>query len=85
MSFFTDKEVSVDEAEFWEKSYLLRRLQHSKLDSEFFSSTNYVNDPVPASNDKEMDRRIPSLCLVQLKEKSRAFEIVQPVLFLLRI
>ncbi|KHN04525.1 Gamma-tubulin complex component 5 [Glycine soja] len=57
MSFFTDKEVSVDEAEFWEKSYLLRRLQHSKLDSEFFSSTNYVNDPVPASNDKEMDRR----------------------------
>ncbi|KAH1252432.1 Spindle pole body component 97 [Glycine max] len=78
MSFFTDKEVSVDEAEFWEKSYLLRRLQHSKLDSEFFSSTNYVNDPVPASNDKEMDRRIPSLCLVQLKEKSRAFEIVQP-------
>uniref|UniRef100_A0A0R0K7D8 Gamma-tubulin complex component n=2 Tax=Glycine subgen. Soja TaxID=1462606 RepID=A0A0R0K7D8_SOYBN len=66
MSFFTDKEVSVDEAEFWEKSYLLRRLQHSKLDSEFFSSTNYVNDPVPASNDKEMDRRIPSLCLVQM-------------------
>ncbi|KAL5144553.1 Gamma-tubulin complex component 5 [Glycine soja] len=57
MFFFTNKEVSVDEAEFWEKSYLLRRLQHSKLDSEFFSSTNYVNDSVPASNDKEMDRR----------------------------
>ncbi|RDX68250.1 Gamma-tubulin complex component 5, partial [Mucuna pruriens] len=56
MFFFTNKEVSVDEAEFWERSYLLRTLQHSKLDSEF-SSTNHVNDSVPASNDKEMDRR----------------------------
>jgi len=56
MFFFTNREVSVDEAEFWEKSYLLRILQHSKLGSEF-SSTNYVNDSVPASNGKEMDRR----------------------------
>ncbi|TKY75103.1 Gamma-tubulin complex component 5 [Spatholobus suberectus] len=56
MFFFINKEVSVDEAEFWERSYLLRKLQHSKLDSEF-SSTNYVNDSVPASNDKEIDRR----------------------------
>nr|KYP64548.1 Gamma-tubulin complex component 5 [Cajanus cajan] len=29
MFFFTNKEVSVDGAEFWEKSYLLRMLQHS--------------------------------------------------------
>ncbi|XP_068481400.1 uncharacterized protein [Phaseolus vulgaris] len=56
MFFFTNKEVSVDEAEFWEKSYLLRILQHSKLGSDF-SSTDYGNDSVPASNDKEMDRR----------------------------
>ncbi|KAL2346376.1 hypothetical protein Fmac_000376 [Flemingia macrophylla] len=50
MFFFTDKEVSVDGAEFWEKSYLLRMLQHNKLDS-----TNYANDSMPASNKKEMD------------------------------
>ncbi|BAT77818.1 uncharacterized protein HKW66_Vig0095610 [Vigna angularis] len=56
MFFFTNKEVSVDEAEFWEKSYLLRILQHSKLSSEF-SSTNYGNDSTTASDDKEMDRR----------------------------
>lgn len=57
MFFFANKEVTVDEAEFWEKSYLLRMLQHSKLDTEF-SSTNYVGDSVPASNDKkEMGRR----------------------------
>ncbi|KAJ1397426.1 Gamma-tubulin complex component protein [Sesbania bispinosa] len=57
MFFFANKEVSVDEAEFWEKSYLLRILQHSKFDSEY-SSTNYVGDSVPASNDKkEMGRR----------------------------
>ncbi|KAE9609391.1 hypothetical protein Lal_00020252 [Lupinus albus] len=57
MFFFANKEVTVDEAEFWEKSYLLRMLQHSKLDPEF-SSTNYVGDSVPASNGKkEMHRR----------------------------
>ncbi|CAJ1973361.1 unnamed protein product [Sphenostylis stenocarpa] len=56
MFFFTNKEVSVDKTEFWEKSYLLRMLQHSKLGSEF-SSTNYVNDSVPASNDKEINGR----------------------------
>lgn len=56
MFFFTNKEVSVDEAEFWERSYLLRMLQHGKIDSEF-SSTNSVNDSVPAPNDKEMGRR----------------------------
>lgn len=56
MFFFANNEVSVDEAEFWEKSYLLRMLQHSKLVAEF--STNYVGDSVPASNDrKEMGRR----------------------------
>ncbi|XP_061343178.1 uncharacterized protein LOC133289290 isoform X2 [Gastrolobium bilobum] len=56
MFFFANKEVSVDEAEFWEKSYLLRMLQRNKLDAEF-SSANYVGDPVPASNDKEIGRR----------------------------
>ncbi|XLR28155.1 hypothetical protein S83_056055 [Arachis hypogaea] len=56
MFFFANKEVSVDEAEFWEKSYLLRKLHHSKLHGEF-SSKNYVNDPLPASNDKQMRGR----------------------------
>ncbi|KAK7310875.1 hypothetical protein RJT34_08648 [Clitoria ternatea] len=57
MFFFSNKEVSVDEAEFWEKSYLLRVLQHGKLDLEF-SSMNCVSNSMPASNDgKEMDRR----------------------------
>ncbi|MED6222329.1 hypothetical protein PIB30_063301 [Stylosanthes scabra] len=52
MFFFANKEVSVDEAEFWEKSYLLRMSHHSKLHGEF-SSTNYVSDSLPASNEKK--------------------------------
>lgn len=57
MFFFANKEISVDEAEFWEKSYLLRILQHSKLDADF-ASTNYISNSVPASHDKkEMGRR----------------------------
>ncbi|XP_020218574.1 gamma-tubulin complex component 5 isoform X2 [Cajanus cajan] len=71
MFFFTNKEVSVDGAEFWEKSYLLRMLQHSKLDSEL-SSTNHVNDSVPASDNKETDRRgsIPLSSTIKGKEHS---------------
>lgn len=57
MFFFANKNVSVDEAEFWEKSYLLRLLQHSKLDAEL-STINSTRDSMPAPNDKkEMGRR----------------------------
>ncbi|KAK7283318.1 hypothetical protein RIF29_12752 [Crotalaria pallida] len=57
MFFFVNNEVTVDEAEFWEKSYLLRKLQHSKLDAEIFY-TNYVGESAPASTDKnEMSSR----------------------------
>ncbi|XP_027354208.1 gamma-tubulin complex component 5 [Abrus precatorius] len=72
MFFFTNKEVSVDEAEFWERSYLLRMLQHVKFDSEF-SSMNYASDSVSASNDKkEMDRRdsIPLSSTTKGKEQN---------------
>ncbi|GAV69020.1 Spc97_Spc98 domain-containing protein [Cephalotus follicularis] len=31
MFFYANREISVDEAEFWEKSYLLRPVQHQKL------------------------------------------------------
>lgn len=57
MFFFANKDVSVDEPEFWEKSYSLRLLQHSKLDAEF-STINSASDFMPAPNDKKkMDRR----------------------------
>ncbi|GFY86901.1 Spc97 / Spc98 family of spindle pole body (SBP) component [Actinidia rufa] len=32
MFFYANKAISVDEADFWEKSYLLRRIQYQKLD-----------------------------------------------------
>ncbi|XP_045823058.1 gamma-tubulin complex component 5 [Trifolium pratense] len=50
MFFFANKEVSVAEAEFWEKSYLIKKLQHGKLDTEL-SSTDYAG--MPASNKKK--------------------------------
>ncbi|KAI9113348.1 hypothetical protein K1719_015873 [Acacia pycnantha] len=57
MFFFANKDVSVDEAEFWEKSYLLRLLQHSKLDIEC-SKINSSGDSMPAPSDrKEVGRR----------------------------
>ncbi|KAI5404397.1 hypothetical protein KIW84_051527 [Lathyrus oleraceus] len=52
MFFFANKEVSVAEAEFWEKSYLIKKLQHGKLDTEL-SSTNYAGDSMSASNEKK--------------------------------
>lgn len=52
MFFFANKEVSVAEAEFWEKSYLIKKLQHGKLDTEL-SSTNYAGDSMSASNAKK--------------------------------
>ncbi|XP_058786231.1 uncharacterized protein LOC131660886 isoform X1 [Vicia villosa] len=52
MFFFANKEVSVAEAEFWEKSYLIKKLQHGKLDTEL-SSTNYAGDSISASNAKK--------------------------------
>ena len=52
MFFFANKEVSVAEAEFWEKSCLIRKLQHRKLDAEL-SSTIYAGDSMPASNEKK--------------------------------
>ncbi|KAK7410013.1 hypothetical protein VNO78_00477 [Psophocarpus tetragonolobus] len=73
MFFFTNKEASVDEAEFWEKSYLLRMLHHNKLDSKF-SSTNYVNDSVPVSNEKEMDRRDSMTLSNTIKGKEQSFK-----------
>ncbi|KAK7351669.1 hypothetical protein VNO77_11274 [Canavalia gladiata] len=72
MFFFTNKEVSVDDAEFWERSYLLRMLQHSKLDLEFYS-VNYASDSVPTSNDKKgMDGKdsIPLSNTIKGKEQS---------------
>ncbi|GAU36145.1 hypothetical protein TSUD_316740 [Trifolium subterraneum] len=70
MFFFANKEVSVAEAEFWEKSYLIKKLQHGKLDTEL-SSTNYTG--MPASNKKkEMGMRdsISLSSTIQGKEQS---------------
>jgi gamma-tubulin complex component 5 len=70
MFFFANKEVSVAEADFWEKSYLIKKLQHGKLDTEL-SSTNYAG--MPASNKKkEMGMRdsISSSSTIQGKEQS---------------
>ncbi|XP_028757687.1 uncharacterized protein LOC114716793 isoform X2 [Neltuma alba] len=58
MFFFANKEVSVDGAEFWEKSCLLRLLQHSKLDVESSTINSASNDSMPTPTDrKEMGRR----------------------------
>ncbi|KAI4316746.1 hypothetical protein L6164_024694 [Bauhinia variegata] len=71
MFFFANKEVSVDEAEFWEKSYLLRLLPHSKLDAEF-PATYCTGDSFPTSNDKKDMGRSDSIFLSSIaKGKDR--------------
>ncbi|KAF7815458.1 gamma-tubulin complex component 5 [Senna tora] len=72
MFFFANKDVSVDEAEFWEKSYLLRLLQHNKLDADL-STINPASDSMPAPNEKkEMGQRdsVPLSGTVKGKEHS---------------
>ncbi|CAK9165066.1 unnamed protein product [Ilex paraguariensis] len=47
MFFYGNKAIGIDEAEFWEKSYLLRRTQYQKLD------VAYTTDLQPLTDDKK--------------------------------
>lgn len=50
--FYANKAISVDDAEFWEKSYLLRFVQFQKLDDELSAATSN-SDHVPITNEKK--------------------------------
>ncbi|XP_059432083.1 uncharacterized protein LOC132165504 isoform X2 [Corylus avellana] len=52
MFFYANRAISVDEAEFWEKSYLLRLVQFQKSGDEL-STTTHATDRVPLTNDKK--------------------------------
>ncbi|XP_040998936.1 gamma-tubulin complex component 5-like [Juglans microcarpa x Juglans regia] len=52
MFFYANRAISVDEADFWEKSYLLRLVQFRKFDDEL-SATTSASDCVPLTNDKK--------------------------------
>lgn len=52
MFFYANRAISVDEADFWEKSYLLRLVQFRKFDDEF-SATTSAGDCVPLTNEKK--------------------------------
>lgn len=59
MFFYADRAISVEEAEFWEKSYLLRLVQFQKSDDEL-SFTTCASDRVPLTNNKkEIGERDP--------------------------
>ncbi|GAB2291372.1 hypothetical protein Dimus_025630 [Dionaea muscipula] len=44
MFFYENKAVSINDAEFWEKSYLLRSLSYQKLDGDLSSVTHDANN-----------------------------------------
>ncbi|XP_022765622.1 gamma-tubulin complex component 5-like [Durio zibethinus] len=50
--FYANREISVDEAEFWEKSYLLRMAQNCKLKVDP-SAPSYTHDYVPGTSNKK--------------------------------
>ncbi|XP_038704303.1 gamma-tubulin complex component 5-like isoform X2 [Tripterygium wilfordii] len=52
MFFYANSAVSVDEADFWEKSYQLRLVQHQKLDGDL-SVLIGVSDHMTSTNDKK--------------------------------
>lgn len=55
MFFYANKAISVDETDFWEKSYLLRRIAYQKLD------VACASNRIPLMNDKkEMTGREPN-------------------------
>lgn len=54
--FYANRAISADDAEFWEKSYLLRFVQFQKLDDEF-SATTCDSGRVPLTNDKKETER----------------------------
>ncbi|KAJ4967342.1 hypothetical protein NE237_019191 [Protea cynaroides] len=59
--FVANGTISIDEAEFWEKSYLLRPLQHQKLDPRISSVTRAGDGESVHGGKKEMsDREIIS-------------------------
>ncbi|KAM7266457.1 hypothetical protein ACFE04_004354 [Oxalis oulophora] len=51
MFFYANKEVSVDEAEFWEKSYLFRQIRQRKLEFQFSGLTS-ASEYATLANDK---------------------------------
>ncbi|WRX12310.1 Gamma tubulin complex component [Theobroma cacao] len=52
MFFYANRAISVDEAEFWEKSYLLRVVQNCKLKVDPSAPTD-TNDYVPGTSNKK--------------------------------
>ncbi|KAA8519662.1 hypothetical protein F0562_013893 [Nyssa sinensis] len=65
MFFYANKAISIDEAEFWDKSHLLRQMQYQKLDA--------VTDCVPLANDKKEMTRGESISLSSsVKGKDRS-------------
>ncbi|XP_043689924.1 gamma-tubulin complex component 5-like isoform X2 [Telopea speciosissima] len=50
--FYANNTISIDESAFWEKSYLLRPLQHQKLDPGL-SSVTYASDGESVHGDKK--------------------------------
>ena len=60
MFFYANKAISVDEADFWEKSYLLRRIQYQKLDvSDITNRILLRNDKKEMSGRESISMSIP--------------------------
>lgn len=79
MFFYANKTISIDEAEFWEKSYLLRPLQ--KLDVEL-SAIIGTGNLMPSTNDKkEMAGRESIPSSMKGKEKSNRDLKLCPLFF----
>ncbi|XP_062158934.1 uncharacterized protein LOC133866426 isoform X3 [Alnus glutinosa] len=77
MFFYANRAISVDEAEFWEKSYLLRLVQFQKSDDEL-STTTRATDRVPLTNDKkEISERDSIAVSSSIKGKERGIRDCQ--------
>ncbi|KAF3446227.1 hypothetical protein FNV43_RR11406 [Rhamnella rubrinervis] len=79
MFFYANSKISVDEDDFWEKSYILRQTQSQKLDAGL-SDPSCANSPGTGMNRKGMwNKGNLSRCQVLQKEWNRETELIRHI------
>ncbi|KAB1220394.1 Gamma-tubulin complex component 5 [Morella rubra] len=74
MFFYANRAISVDEADFWEKSYLLRLVQFQKFDDELSARTS-AGDRAPLANYKKESSERDSISPLSSMKGKEQFSI----------
>lgn len=82
MFFYSNRAISVDEADFWEKSYLLRVAQNCRLKLDY-SVPTYTHEHVPGTSNKKdtAEKEFVSTSSMKGKEQNIRDPLMCPLFF----